>query len=152
MPRFRFPLDPLIRMRQRTERERMTEVAELERQRVALEDRIRACQSRIVSGKSAVREGLVGAVDLTALRGEAAGALHATREAQRLVLELAGVHRRLEEARRRLAEAARDRRAVELLRERRLAEFRRAVRKQEEAEIDELAAHGGGDGDLGAEI
>ena len=66
---------------------------------------------------------------------------HAAAEAvRRSDLELAGLHRRLEAARSELTEAARDRRAIELLRERRLFEWRRRIDRAEDAVIDDLAA------------
>jgi flagellar export protein FliJ len=61
------------------------------------------------------------------------------RQGQRIVLELAGVHRRLDSARIALIEAARRRRAVELLRQQRLEQWQAAQDKAETDAIDELA-------------
>jgi flagellar export protein FliJ len=61
------------------------------------------------------------------------------RHAQRLVLELAGVRRTLEAAQAALADAARGRRAIELLRERRFSQWRQAQDKIENDALDELA-------------
>ena len=69
----------------------------------------------------------------------AGAALQHMRYAQRLVLELAGVHRRLDAARERLREASRKRQAMERLRERRFAEWRAAQEKAETSALDELA-------------
>jgi flagellar export protein FliJ len=69
----------------------------------------------------------------------ASSSMQILRDAQRIVLELAGVHKRLEAARAELIEATKQRRAVELLRDRRFAEWRNAENKRETAAIDELA-------------
>lgn len=136
---FRFRLDPLLEARRREEQEHRRAVAGIERERLDVERRIADRRDLVHSGKGAVRERLVGAVDIDSLRGHAARALHAVREVQRLALELAGVHRRLERARAELAASAARRRALESLRERRRAEWRRDLERREDARLDELA-------------
>jgi flagellar export protein FliJ len=61
------------------------------------------------------------------------------RTAQRLVLELAGVHKRLEAARAGLIEATKQRRAMELLHDRQLARFKAAIERRETAAFDDMA-------------
>ena len=73
------------------------------------------------------------------LRLAANASLHVVRKAQQIVLQLAGVHRRLDLARAQLIEAAKRRRAMELLRDRRFAQFKAAENKAETAALDELA-------------
>jgi len=141
MARFRFKLDPLLRARQHVERQRQRAVAELERQRLALEDELRRRQAFIVAGKQALRDHLVGELAMPALRAHAGSTVQVMREAERIVLELAGVHKRLEAARARLIEAARDRRALELLREHRFARWKAEIGKAEDEALDELAVH-----------
>jgi len=137
--RFRFQLEPVLKLREREEDARIRDVARLEHQRIELEGRVRRCQEQIRGAKHSVREGLSGSLDLAALRGEAAGTMGAMRSAQGLVLELASVHGKLDGAREALREAARARRAVELLRERRFAEWKRAQTKAEQIVLDEAA-------------
>jgi flagellar export protein FliJ len=62
------------------------------------------------------------------------------RLARQKVLELAGLARIIAEARGRLIEAAQRRRAIELLRERRLEEWRQAADKRENDLLDELGS------------
>lgn len=100
---------------------------------------LRSCQEQVAGSKSHLRESLVGQLNLDGLRNQAGTSLQTMRRAQRFVLELAGVQRRLEAARRELLEASRARRAVELLRERRYAEWLAEQRKHEQNELDELA-------------
>ena len=70
---------------------------------------------------------------------QANASLAIMRDAQRTVLELAGLHRQLEQARERLREAAKERRAVELLKERKLEAWRRSQARAEQLLLDELS-------------
>ena len=139
MPRFRFELEGLLLARQSVERERQLDVAKLEQERLAIERRIRSHQQFIAGGKDAVRERLSGSVDVGTLRAHAGETLNHMRAAQQEVITLAGVHQRLDKARARLIEAARDRRAIERLRERRFDEWKTRIEKLEDARLDELA-------------
>jgi flagellar export protein FliJ len=141
MPRFVFQLDPLLRVRRRAEQERQRALAELESRRRALEDLLRRQQGHIAAGKASLRERLLGEVRVHELRGQAASAMKLMAQAQRIVLELAGVHQRIEAARQQLIRAAQSRRAVELLRERRFGEWKRSIEKREAALLDELAVN-----------
>ena len=75
------------------------------------EERIRRKQQSLAAGKLDLRGELSGMLQIAALRGHAASTLRLMRDAQRIVLELAGVHNRIEASRSRLLEAARQRRA-----------------------------------------
>ena len=142
MPRFNFTLDPLLRARTQAEQARQIAVAELECRRMALEDRLREHQRGIAAGKAELGERLVGRLDVHELRLQGNAALALVRHAQRTVVELAGVHRRLEAARAELVEATRERRSIELLRERALERWRAEQERVETAALDELAVIG----------
>lgn len=139
MPRFRFPLDALLKTRRVAEQHAQRALAEVQRERLAIEQRLRRQQQSIAVGRESMRHALLGAVDTNVLRMHAASSMQQARQAQRLALELAGVHRRLESARVDLIEASSARRALELLREKRLAEWRVAAERAETAALDELA-------------
>ncbi len=141
MPRFRFPLQPVLDLRQREEDARQKAVAELDQERRRIEDGLRRRQRSIAEARDDVRTGLIGPIDPQGLRSQANASLSLMRDAQRTVLELAGIHRRLELARSELQEAARRRRALELLRDRRETEWRRSIDRREQAAIDELATN-----------
>jgi flagellar protein FliJ len=138
MPRFRFELQAVLDHRQRQEREHQRIVADLERQRVALESTIRACQNGLSEERGHMRA-LLAAADVRGARQQIAAASRLTAQAQRAVLELAGLHKRIEAARAVLLEATKRRKAVELLKERRLEEWSRAMNKKEADAIDEIA-------------
>lgn len=141
MPKFRFKLDPVLRARRIEEREKQRAVAEIERERREYEDRLRQMQQHITAGKGELRGRLTGRIDPAALRQQAHNSLSLSRKAQRTVLELAGVHKRLDAARRELVEAMRRRRAVELLRDKRYEQWLAEQEKADTAMIDELAVN-----------
>lgn len=139
MARFHYNLQPLLTLRERQERDKELALARVESERQAIEDQIRTSQDEIVRCKLDWRGSLAGTVDPRAARFQAGAALHLQGKTQRLVLQLAGVQRRLEAARSELAEASRRRRAVELHKERRLREWKREQSKREDLMVDELA-------------
>lgn len=139
MASFVFAMEPLLKERLRSEQAAQRVVALIERERITLENRIRAKQESISQGKHELKGQLVGTLDLTGLRGHASSTLRLMRDAQRDVLELAGIHKRLDVSRLKLLEASRRRRVVEILREKRFEDWKRMQEKREFAEQDELA-------------
>ncbi len=139
MARFTFKLDPVLEARRNTERTRQRTLAELHRERIALEDVLRMHQQQIEQTRGSMREALVGTVSTRDLRGHAAATMRLMGRAQSLAVELAGVHQRIDAARKNLLEATRARRAIELLREKRLVEWKAAQNKAEISALDELA-------------
>lgn len=140
MARFRFRLQPVLRQREMVERDEQLVVAEIERERLRLEERLREAQ-RQIEGEQGALHGLVGAgaINPAHARAQAAAILAARSRAQRLARELALVYKRLERARGELAKAAMQRRSMELLRDSQLAEFRRGVSRAEDRSLDEMA-------------
>ncbi len=139
MARFRFRLQPVLDQRAREEKDRMRAVAELEREKMAIEGRIRACQHRIVAGRREITGALAGGpVDLAGARLQAGATMRDDQQARRAVIELAGVMRRLEGARADLIAAAARRRAIEILRERDLERFRADENRREASDLDDL--------------
>jgi len=138
MARFVFKLEPLLQARIRAEQVRQRAVGTLESDRLRLEDDLRALQDRIRGGKESLRGRLAGPVAMHDLRMEASASMHLLRRAQRAVLELAGVHQRLEAARADLKEARAQRKALEIVRERRLAEWKARQAKAEDRMLDDI--------------
>lgn len=138
---FRFNLQPELDRRERVERDRQIALAAIERDRLALEERLRAAQRDIGLAKHEVRSRLVGGgVNVPELRMQAAASLHQVGLAQRLAIELAGVYARIEQARAALLKASSDRKGVELIREKRLEEWKQSLQRRENAELEEVAA------------
>lgn len=139
MASFRFRLAPVLTQRERAERDRMLAVADLEREKIRLENQIRAAQNRIVAGRRAMADSLSGGrVELGDARLQAGATLRDYQDARRAVLELAGVMRRLEGARAELIQAAARRRAIELLRDRDRERFNAEQDRRENNALDDL--------------
>jgi flagellar FliJ protein len=139
---FKFALEPVLKIRRRAEQEKQRAVAAVQRERLSIEETLRRQQRRIQEARTAMRSQLTGTLHAPDLRLHAGAVLQDMRQAQRMAQELAAVHRRLEAARRELVEARRARRAIELLRERRLARWTAEQERIEQQHLDELAANG----------
>jgi flagellar biosynthesis chaperone FliJ len=157
MARFKFGLQRLLDHRERIEQEKQKAVAELERQRVLLEGRIREHQRAIVETRSQLRHALLGErlgapevvpahlrgrelVSFQDVRAQAAASLGLVMKTQQLAIGLAGLHRRLDAARLELLKAATDRKAVELLREKRRRRWMEEENRRETAQLDDLSS------------
>lgn len=140
MAGFKFKLQPVLEMREREEREKKLALAELERERMWIENRIRGYQRNIETEQSSLAQmlGTQGGVDLRGARLQANAAVSNRFSAQRAVLELAGVHHQIERARTELAEASARRKAVELLRDRQQEAFELEQRRRESIEMDDM--------------
>lgn len=141
MAKFRFQLETLLSQRRRVEDARRLEVAQIERERLALEEEIRASQRALTDQKRDLREALAPAgraVDVAGVRLQSHASLHATANIQRLAVRLGGVLQRLDRARAALLKATADRKAVELLRQRRLEAWMREENKKEAAAVDDM--------------
>ena len=144
MAKFIFRLEAVLRARLAEERARQLSLGAIERERAVIEDEIRAHQRAISTEREEMRERLApGApVHLRSVRLQANAALHAVARAQQATLRLAGVHQRVEIARRELLKATTRRKAVERLRERRLEEWRWEQKYAEAAALDEIMVMG----------
>lgn len=166
MPRFHFQLDPLLRQRRRQEQALQAALAEIERERADIEAAAHRLTRAAQSSRDALRDSLdpsvpkntpsthlTGAtppapapppnpvsarIDPAQARWQATAAGAADVKARQLAIKLAGVLKRRDDARDRLAQAAAQRRAVESLREQRLQSFNRDQRRREEASIDDI--------------
>jgi flagellar export protein FliJ len=140
---FKFRLQPVLEQRERIEQEKQRRFSELERERIAIEETMRACQQNIRNAKVDLRDRLGGnggsgaMVVIPEVRAQANASLHMEAKARQTAMALAGAYKRLEYARAELLRAATDRRAVELLRDRWHEEWRQAERRADAARVDE---------------
>jgi flagellar FliJ protein len=142
MARFRFALQRVLDHRLDEEEVKRRALALIERKRRELEDALRARQGEISAGRNAWRAELVGSIDPASLRHHAAAGVGLFRKAQRTVLEIASLDKGIAKARAEAVEAARARRTLEILRERRLAAFNELESRREQTALDEIAANG----------
>ena len=135
---FVFKLQSLLDLRAREEQSAQRDLALLMREKAEIDERLRRHQMAIDDGKRALREDLVGMVDVRRLRVQTHAAFGVMRDAQAAAIALAGLARKIEQARV-LHQAARaKRRAVEMLKEKRHAEWLREQDRREVALLDEL--------------
>lgn len=146
MAKFVFQFEALLTQRRAVERQRTLDLAEIERARLALEERIRAFQVEVEQERGELRDQLLSArsggaapLDLRGVRFQANSALKLIAKAQHTVIQLAGVHQRLDAARLSLLQAVMERKAVEALRERQLEEWKREQDRRQTAAMDDLA-------------
>ncbi|MBL4810529.1 MAG: flagellar export protein FliJ [Phycisphaerales bacterium] len=138
---FKFRLQPVLEMREREERDKKLALSQFQRQRMELENRIRGYQRNIEIEQASLAEMLIGkkGIDFRGARLQANAALHNRFQAQRTVLELAGVHHLMERAREELAHAAARRKAVELLRDRQREAHDLEQKRRESIELDDMS-------------
>ncbi|MBO6512827.1 MAG: flagellar export protein FliJ [Phycisphaerales bacterium] len=141
MPKFVFKLQPVLDLREREEQEKKRILADLERQGLSLESRIRQFQHNIENEQASLASMLTdkNGVDLKGARLQANAALSNRFAAQRTVLELAGVHKLINDARAQLTEASARRKAVELLKDRQREAFESEQRRRESLELDDMS-------------
>ena len=139
MTGFRFQLDALLRKLEADERSAHEALAVLQRSRTVQQDRLREIAQLNQEDLQQQASDLVGLVNPDQVRQRAARTFARTREADRLVLEIAAAEPAFREAEQRLAVVRRERRQYERLRERRLQAHRREVQRREHIEMDEIA-------------
>ena len=145
MTGFRFQLDALLRKLEADERMAHESLAVLQRSRTEQQDRLREIAQQNQEDLQQQASDLVGLVNPDQVRQRAARTFSRTREADRLVLELAAAEPAFREAEQRLALVRRERRQYERLRERRLMDHRREAQRREQVEMDEIAQRMGSD-------
>ena len=141
MPKFVFKLQPVLDQRIREERDQMLVVSALEQDRLALESRIRGCQQMMSDERRELTQtlGVGQRVDLQAVKMQAGASLRHNFDAQRAVLELAGVFKKLEAERAELVRVSARRKAVEMLRDSQREAFEREIDKKETHDLDEMS-------------
>jgi flagellar FliJ protein len=139
MARFIFKLQAVLRQRRIIEDQRKKALADLLRQRVGLENELRDMQTAIRDDKSRMTGALIGRVDVRRIRQHASHVAQTTARAHTIVLRLSGLHHQIDHARAALLRAARDRKAIELLRDRQHRRWLAEQNRREAAALDELA-------------
>jgi flagellar FliJ protein len=142
MAKFRFQLEAVLRHRRLVEDQGQRELAHFLRERMILHNQLRQMQQTISQSKHDLGDGLVGVVDLDKVAQFARYSGQTTQRAQQIVVRLASLEKQIAAARIRLMDAVRGRKALEMLRERYLALWRRDQDRQEAAFLDDIALQG----------
>jgi flagellar protein FliJ len=139
MAKFKFSLEALLRQREWAEKERQRVVSEVLGRMAALEGELQALDLAVKASAEDLRGGrLVGTVDLAFLAAHRRFVQASERKAGEVIQKMREVTKELEVARHSLMEAAKARKVVEKLRERKLAEWKDAQAKAEQQEMDDV--------------
>jgi flagellar FliJ protein len=139
MARFVFQLDGVLRQRKLAEEQKQRELAVVEAEMTALESQLRELDQSVQFTTADVRTNhLTGRLDLNFLAAHRRYLAATQRKALDLAERMAAVKVRLDAARKALAEAAKERKIVEKLREKREAEWKAAQARREMAALDEI--------------
>jgi len=138
MATFTFRYQTLLDHRQRLEDEAQRDLAKHLRTRSILHDQLRGEQDTIVRSKRELTGVLVGKVDLSAVAQFARYHGSVAVRARQIVARLAQLEPQIAAARQRLLDATRHRKALELLRDRHLDQWRREQDRREANELDDM--------------
>ena len=140
MAKFVFQLDGVLRQRKHVEQERQRELALVQAQMAKLQDELRALNDAVTASGNDVRDNrLVGRIDLNYLTAHRRYMLAMQRKGTELVQRMALVQRQLVEAQQALAEAAKQRKAIEKLEERQHQRWRDEQNRREQIAQDEVS-------------
>lgn len=140
MAKFVFPLQGVLRQRELVEEQRQRELAVVQAEMAALEAELRGMDQSVQTSTADLRDNhLVGRLDLAFLTAHRRYALAMQRKAVALAERMAAVRKRLDAARAALAEAAKQRKIIEKLRDSRKAQWEADLARKETAAMDEIA-------------
>ena len=144
MARFRFRFETVLQHRRTLEDACQRDLAKQLRQRMILQSQLRGMQQTIVESKQQLGGALVGRVDMPRIAQFARYSGQTTQRAYALVAQLATIEKRIDQARRRLVEATRGRKAIDILRRRHYQRWLSEQERRQTVELDDLAlqAHG----------
>ena len=137
MARFQFRFQAVLKQREAIEQQKQRAFAQLMHERNAMFAQLREMQETISASKREAAGGLVGAVDLGAIAGIARYSASCALRGNALVRELADMENRVEQARNELVEASKNRKALELLRDRQRQDWELEQRRMEAKQLDE---------------
>jgi flagellar FliJ protein len=139
MARFVFRLEPVLKQRKREEQEKQRELASRELVLVNLQIELQNLDELMRGAADDLRKNhLTGAIDVSFLTAHRRFLLSVRRQGVGIVQKMATAQAHVDDARRKLAEAAKHRKVIERLRERHLERWREDQARREQAETDEI--------------
>lgn len=139
MAKFIFKLEPVLKQRQMIEDQKQRELAKLIRHRMIFHNQLRSIQTGLSDSKRQLSDGLVGQVDMTRVSQFARFSGQSQVRAQTIVRQLATLETRITEAQKQLVEAMRQRKALDLLRDKQYQAWKRTQLRREASRLDDLA-------------
>jgi flagellar protein FliJ len=138
--KFVFQFDGVLRQREHVERQRQREHAIVQQEMTRLQAELRQLNEQVQGSTEDLRSNhLMGRLDLGFLAAHRRFMLAMQRKGATLVQQIAAVQKRLDAAQAALAEAAKQRKIMEKLRERSLARWKAEQDRKEMIENDEIA-------------
>jgi flagellar FliJ protein len=146
MAKFVFQLEGVLRHRMNIEHQRKRELAVIQGQMAALDAELRGLDKSVRSSEDDLRKNrLVGRLDLAFIAAHRRFMVAMQRKAMGIAQKMGAVRVQIEQATKNLAEAAKQRKIMEKLRERQFERWKEDLEKREDAEMDEIAMHIGHD-------
>ncbi len=139
MAGFVFRFEALLKHRHNIEDLRQRDLAQAMRHRMILENQLRSMQQTISDSKRRLGDALVGSVKLDQISHFARYAGQTTQRATAIVRTLAENEKQVVRAREMLVTAQRDRKAIELLRDKHYRRWQHERDRRETAQMDDLA-------------
>ncbi|MEM6855268.1 MAG: flagellar export protein FliJ [Planctomycetota bacterium] len=140
MAQFEFRYESLLQHRRNLEDQAQRQMAERVRTQMILTEQLRSMQTQITESKRDLGDALIGKIDLSRVGEFTRYNADSTVRGRELVKRLAELETQVEAARQQLLSATQQRKALDLLRERDLLEWKREQDRKETAELDELAS------------
>ena len=139
MAKFVFKLEGVLRQRKHVEQQRQRELAIKQQALVQLQGELQQLQDKVQSANTDVRQNrLVGPLDMQFLAAHRRFLAGMQRQAVGVVQRIALARRGVDDARAVLAEAARQRKVIEKLREKQFERWRAEQNQRELAQLDEI--------------
>jgi flagellar FliJ protein len=139
MPKFVFSLESVLRHRTFVEQERLRDLAVAQAETTRLQGELKALNDAMQAGSQDMKANhLTGSLDVAYLAAHRRYTVATQRKGMMLVQEMARQQRKVNEAQRLLAEAAKERKVLEKLRERHQERWAQEVQRKELAELDEV--------------
>src|SRR4051812_13737660 len=140
MARFVFQLQGVLRQRKLVEQDRQRDLAAVLGELAALQNQLKALDQSVQTTNADVRQNhLTGQLDMSFLSAHRRYLNATQRRAMTLVQQMAEVQKRVDETRARLADAAKQRKIIEKLRERQHQRWSAEQSRRESLAADELA-------------
>jgi flagellar FliJ protein len=139
MARFKFQLEGVLEHRRNVEEEKQRALAKVSGEMHRLENELRELDRLAMGATADLRENrLVGRLDMSFLAAHRRFTGSVQRRAIALAQKMALVQREIEKARGALAEAAKQRKIIEKLRERQLSRWQEQRKRAENDEMDDI--------------
>lgn len=144
MPNFTFPLEAVLKHRTHAEQERLRELAACQGEMTRLQQELKALNDSMQASAHDMKANrLTGPIDVAFLAAQRRYTVAMQLKGNALVQDMARQQKKVDEAQRLLAEAAKERKVIEKLREKQFERWKQDIQRKEQADADEVGAQFG---------